>query len=182
MDPIYADFDIDEQTYLAHIRGAAVDADIPVELSLKNDASVNVSGRIVSFDNKLDPATGTLRARAVFENKEALLVPGMFAKVRLGSATKTKAVLVPETIIGTDQDKRFVYVVDEKNTVHYAPVTLGGMSNGMRVILEGVKTGDRVIINGLQRLRPGMPVAPQETKAAPPAAPAVAPPVQKTTE
>lgn len=164
MDPIYADFDIDEQTYLAHIRSAGDDSAVPVELSLKNDASVHVTGKIVSFDNKLNPETGTLRARAVFGNADGLFVPGMFATVRLGSAVKTDSILVPEAIIGTDQDKRFLYVVDGQNMVQYAPVRLGGMVGGKRVILEGVKTGDRVVVNGLQRLRPGMPVAPQEEK------------------
>ncbi len=167
MDPIYADFEIDEQTYLAQIRNPAAQsgADIPVELVLQSDSSVAFQGKIVSFDNKLDPATGTLRARAVFANPDNVLVPGMFTKIRLGSAEKKETLLVPESVIGTDQDKRILYVVDDKNTVVYREVRLGGMVNGMRIVLSGVQDGEKIVTNGLQRLQPGMAVIPQEAQA-----------------
>jgi multidrug efflux system membrane fusion protein len=166
-DPIYADFEIDEQTYLAQIRNlnAQEGQEIPVELTLQSDASVTFQGKIVSFDNKLNPATGTLRARGIFPNPDSILVPGMFSKIRLGSAEKRDTILVPESVIGTDQDKRILYVVNDKNTLEYREVKLGGMANGMRIVISGVTAGEKIVTNGLQRLRPGMEVVPQETQA-----------------
>jgi multidrug efflux system membrane fusion protein len=134
-------------------------------LTLQSDASVTFQGKIVSFDNKLNPATGTLRARGIFPNPDSILVPGMFSKIRLGSAEKRDTILVPESVIGTDQDKRILYVVNDKNTLEYREVKLGGMANGMRIVISGVTAGEKIVTNGLQRLRPGMEVVPQETQA-----------------
>jgi multidrug efflux system membrane fusion protein len=175
VDSIYADFDVDEQTYVTMVRqqkqdnshGSDQDNDkaLPVQLVLNTDESVVYDGHIVSFDNKLDATSGTIRARAIFTNKDQVLVPGMFAKVRLGQNKLVDHVLIPDRLINTDQDKKFVYTVDAKNKIEYRPVVLGGTSNDMRIILSGLEEGDRVVTDGLQRLRPDMPVIPQEQKA-----------------
>ena len=109
-----------------------------------------------------NPQTGAIRARAVFDNSERRFTPGLFAKVKLvGSGTYT-AVLTPEHAIGTDQSKKFVLVVGQNNTAQFREVTLGALIEGMRVIKSGVFPGDLVVVDGLQRVRPGMPVTPEK--------------------
>lgn len=166
IDAIYADFDIDEPTYLKSVRQKS-DAEglapqTPVQLVLSADQSVVYDGKIVAFDNQLDSNAGTIRARAIFDNKDQALIPGMFAEIRLGNAEKQQAVLIPDRIVNTDQDKKFVYAIDDKSNVAYRPVKLGQTVNGLRVVEEGLAAGDRVVVKGIQRLRPGMPVAPTE--------------------
>lgn len=169
--PIYADFDVDEQTYLDSVRQdggangesrAAQDRQVPVQLTLTGDEKVIYKGYIKSFDNRLNPASGTIRARAIFDNEDGTLVPGMFANIRLGSSHETKAILINDRAIGTDQDKKFVYVVDGNNKVVYREVKLGASVDGNRVVLEGIKSGEKVIVNGTQRVRPDAVVQPQE--------------------
>ena len=207
VDSIYADFEVDEQTYISMIRketnGGAGDGNesaLPVELVLNSDdragsdPAMSYPGKIVSFDNKLDTASGTIRARAVFENKDKALVPGMFANVRLGQAEAKDGILIPDRLISTDQDKKYVYIVatDDKGggKVTYRPVTLGGVSQGMRIITNGLAAGDRIITDGLMKIRPDMPVIPNEAPltisagpaGAPSAAQAAIPAVAKVTE
>ncbi len=171
VDSIYADFEVDEQTYITMVRqqnGGGNEAALPIELVLNSDDRANgqpamsYKGKIVSFDNKLDTASGTIRARAIFENKDKALVPGMFANVRLGQAEAMSGILIPDRVINTDQDKKYVYVV-ANGKVTYRPVTLGGLANGMRIITGGLQAGDQIITDGLQKIRPDMPVTPQET-------------------
>ena len=157
--PIYADFNVDEATYLG-LRTAAP-ADIPVELHLNEAGGIIYKGTLHAFDNQIDPATGTIRARAIFDNPEGALVPGMFASIRLGSPPQQR-IAISEALIGTDQNKRFVLVVGAQNTVEYREVTLGASAGGKRVILAGLTPGDKVIVSGIQRVQPGMPVVPQE--------------------
>lgn len=170
-DPIYVTFDIDEATYLS-LHEAMHDqdtetgpVDLPVEAHLASSDAQVFPGKIESFDNKLNPSAGTLRARAIVENKDNLLVPGMFTKVRLGSATTQKVVLVPDDVIGTDQDRRFVYLVDAANKIEVRPVTLGPVMDHQRVIASGLKPGEKIVTTGLQRLRPGADVVPTEQQA-----------------
>ena len=157
--PIYADFNVDEATYLG-LRGAAP-KDIPVEFHLNEDRKKRYTGTLYAFDNRIDPATGTIRARAVFDNPAGDLVPGMFAGIRLGSPPQQR-IAVSEAVIGTDQNKRFVMVVGANNMVEYREVTLGASVDDRRVILSGLNPGEKVIVSGTQRVQPGMPVAPQE--------------------
>jgi multidrug efflux system membrane fusion protein len=160
---IYADFEVDEQTYLRsmHQRGANTDAEqrIPVELSVQGDDQV-YQGALESFDNKIDTGSGTIRARARFANSDNALVPGMFVTVRLANADDSNVLLVPEAAVGNDQSKRFVYVVDPNNKATFREVTLGQSVRGKRVVLAGLTSGDRVILDGLQRVTPGDTVAP----------------------
>lgn len=166
---IYAGFDVDDQTYLQHVRDASagVEAEraIPVVLTVRGDEAVVYKGTIQSFDNRINPATGTIRARALFKNEDGALLPGMFVSVKMGSAGDAKNILMPERAIGTDQDRKFVYVVGNDNKVQYREVTLGAAMDGQRVILSGLKAGEKVITEGTMRIRPEMPVAPQIKKA-----------------
>lgn len=168
-DGIYADFEVDEQTYLKSIRThAETNADeerIPVELTVEGDRDHVYKGTIYAFDNRIDPGSGTIRARARFDNADGALVPGMFVSVRVGSSIARDALLVPERAIGTDQNRKFVYVVDGDRKAASHEVDLGPTVGGRRVVLAGLKAGDRVIVDGLQHVTPGSPVAVQNTVA-----------------
>jgi multidrug efflux system membrane fusion protein len=164
-DKLYADFNVDEATYIQFVRNTKNTREMPVELTLASDSSVTYSGYISSFDNRLDTNSGTIRARAIFENNDGALTPGMFANVRLGSAEKMQALLVPERAIGTNQSKKFVLVVDENNTANYHEVALGEHYQGQRVVASGISAGDKVIVNGLSHVRPNSLVNPSVTQA-----------------
>jgi multidrug efflux system membrane fusion protein len=165
---VYADFEVDEQTYLDNVRnygqGQQDEEKIPVELVVRGDSGHVYRGHIQSFDNRIDTGTGTIRARAGFDNKDGSLIPGMFVSVRMGDGTLDDALLVPESAIGSDQSKRFVFVVSEGNKAEYRTVQLGPQVDGSRVVLTGVKAGDRVILDHLQRLAPGVPVDLQQDR------------------
>ncbi|MGB4057528.1 MAG: efflux RND transporter periplasmic adaptor subunit [Alphaproteobacteria bacterium] len=164
---IYADFEIDEQTYLGHVRGTPQtqpdEKKIPVSLSLQSLPDAIYEGTIHSFDNRIDPKSGTVRARALFANTDGPLLPGMFAAIRLGSAESKTALTIPERTIGTDQDRKFVYVVGPENKVAYREVTLGDTINGERIVLKGLEKGELVITEGIMKIRPDMIVEPQVT-------------------
>jgi RND family efflux transporter MFP subunit len=113
------------------------------------------------FDNQLDPGTGTLQARAVFDNRNRMLAPGMFVRVRLPIDRPYQALLIPEQALGTDQGQKFVYVIDDQNKAQYRRVEVGKLENGQRVVLGGITASDRVIVSGLQRVRPGAEVSPR---------------------
>ena len=113
-------------------------------------------------DNQLDPNTGTIRGRAVFDNKDRLFTPGLFARLQLvGSGTYT-ATLMPDQAVGTDQDRKFALVLGPENKVEYRAITLGPMIDGLRVVKDGLKVDDRVVVNGQLRARPGAKVTPEE--------------------
>jgi multidrug efflux system membrane fusion protein len=162
-DGIYADFDVDEQTYVRGIHAAAdTQAEqqrIAVELTLPGDGARVYKGFIESFDNHIDTGSGTIRARARFANTDGALVPGMFVAVRMANASDSAVMLVPERAIGTDQDKRFVFVVDNAGKAAFREVTLGAQVDGKRVVTSGLSRGDRVIVDGIQHVQPGMAVA-----------------------
>lgn len=171
-NPIYADFDIDEATYMKIAPETAGDVSkVAVTLGLTDDGKPH-QGVMQSFDNKLNPQSGTLRARAVFNNDDGTLVPGLFARIRLGSAEMTKAILITDRAIGTDQSKKFVYVVGADNKVEYREVKPGDMSGNLRIVTDGLKPGEKIIVDGLQRAHPGAEVKPdvvgmEDTGAAP---------------
>lgn len=173
-DGIYADFDVDERTYLRHMNevaksGRAVST-LPVELTIDAGELRRYQGHIQSFDNQIDPATGTIRARAIFANEDRSLLPGMFAELRLGGPEVTEVLLLGAGSIGTDQDRKFVYVIDETNTVLYREVTLGASVGGERIITGGLEEGERVVVDAVMKVRPGMTVAPQLLEAETPIA------------
>lgn len=167
---IYADFEVDEQTYVDSIRASAAKPEqerkIPVQLNLAGDKAHVYQGTIDSFDNRIDVASGTIRARAKFENTDGVLVPGMFVSVSLASPVEHDEILVPEKAVGFDQSKKFVLVVDGENKVAYREVELGKQVETSRVALKGITAGDKVIVDGLQHVRPNAVVAPHEVVAA----------------
>ena len=168
-DGVYADFEVDEQTYLNILRqrGANKDQAVPVDLTVQGDAQAKVyRGAIESFDNHINSGSGTIRARARFANEDGSLVPGMFVAVRMESGVLPNTLLVPETAIGNDQSKRFVYVVGAGDKAEYREIALGTTLNGERVVTSGLKAGDRVILDGLQKLASGAAVAPHGVQTA----------------
>ncbi|WP_417827564.1 efflux RND transporter periplasmic adaptor subunit [Thalassospira sp.] len=162
-DRIYADFDLDEQTFFASLgeTGKIDEAaqTIPVNMTLSNGR--HVSGHVHSFDNRIDPRTGTIRTRALFDNLDGSLLPGTFASLEVGTLARSNVIMVSPEAVSTDQDRKFVYVVEPDNTVAYRQVTLGSEINGMRIVTSGLNEGDLVIVNGIMKVRPGMPVAPE---------------------
>lgn len=167
-DPMWVYFDIDERTMLRLRRLAQKDqssaeAKVPVYVGVADEApDYPHRGEIDFRDNRLDPATGTLRVRGVFSNADRLLSPGMFVRVRVPIGEPTLALLVPEPAIGKDQGQKFVYVVNDKDEVVYRPVQVGKLHEGMQVITDGLSPGERVIVNGVQRARPGAKVDAKE--------------------
>jgi multidrug efflux system membrane fusion protein len=166
VDPVYVEFEIDEQTYLNYVASGAsgntgIDK-IPVSMGLANQDGYPRQGHLDSLDNQLDVTSGTLRVRAVFDDPAGDLTPGLYARVRIGGAAPETAVLVDDRAIGTDQDKKFVMVVDSSNKANYRAVTLGPVVNGLRVIRSGLQKDEVIVVNGLQRVRPNSIVAPTE--------------------
>ncbi len=160
---LYAEFDLDEATYLKfaqdnpnlHIRK------VPVGVILSGETEPSYSGFITSFDNQINEETGTVRARAEIENKDGKLISGLFAKIRLTNPSKKEVVLIPETSVGTDQDKKFVYVVNAENKVDYKPIVTGRTVSGMKIIESGLNEGERVITSSTIMIRPGVEVNPK---------------------
>ena len=172
VSPIYASFDADEQIVTRALRdlpsGASARAQlerIPVQMWTGaagiGAADKPVDGRLQLVDNQVDAKSGTVRVRAVFDNKDGALMPGQFARLRMGQAKAGSALLINERAVGTDQNKKFVMVVDGENKAAYREVTLGANVNGLRIVQSGLKPNERIVVNGLQRVRPGALLAPQ---------------------
>jgi multidrug efflux system membrane fusion protein len=165
VSPVYIEFEVDEQAYLKYsAQGASGNSGIdriPVAMGLANEADYPHKGHLESFDNQLDTSSGTIRVRAVFDNSAGELTPGLYARVRIGGVPQT-AVLVDDRAVGTDQDKKFVMVIDAGNKANYRAVILGPMVNGLRVVRSGLNKGERIVVNGLQRVRPNSIVAPTD--------------------
>jgi RND family efflux transporter MFP subunit len=183
VDPIYANFDVDERTMLRVRRlvqqgkvKSARETEVPVYLGLSDEAGFPHKGTINFVDNKVDPTTGTLRVRGVFPNGKRLISPGMFARSRIRIGLPYRAVLVSEAALGTDQGQKFVYVVGSNDKVEYRRVKVGSLHDGLRVVESGLSAGDRVVVSGLQRVRPGVTVRP-EVREMPANGPGPAPPL-----
>lgn len=166
VSPIYASFDADEQVVAKALKDVSAGGDrkldrIPVQMGTSASSDTPFDGWLQLVDNQVDAKSGTVRARAVFDNKDGHLMPGQFARIRMGQATKTSALLINERAVGTDQNKKFVMVVGADNKAQYREVSLGASVNGLRVIKSGLDANERIVVNGLQRIRPGALVAPQ---------------------
>jgi RND family efflux transporter MFP subunit len=162
LDPIYAYFDGDEQTYLKYLartRAAGRDPREPVYVGLANEDGFPHKGYLDFVDNQLNPQTGTIRARAVLSNRDRRFTPGLFARIKFMDSDRYRAALIVDRAVGTDQDKKFVLALKSDSTVEYRVVQLGRLVDGLRVVTSGLKPGDEIVINGLQRVRPGMKVA-----------------------
>lgn len=161
-DRVYAYFNLDERTYLEYQklaqqgeRGQAS----PVYLGLANETGHPHLGHIDFIDNQVDPMTGTIRGRAVFDNDDGLFTPGLYVRLRLVGSARYDAVLIQDTAVGTDLDRKFVLVLDDRQKVAYRQVELGPKVAGLRIVRDGLAPDDRIVVNGLQRVRPGMTVS-----------------------
>ncbi|HMK78481.1 MAG TPA: efflux RND transporter periplasmic adaptor subunit [Xanthobacteraceae bacterium] len=178
IDPMRFEFTFDEASYLRYERIAAGGndpksrgKDMTVSLRLIDEPEFKHEATVDFVDNTIDRSTGTIRGRAVVPNPKGLFTPGMFARVRVPGSLPYEALLVPDAAVGSEQVRKFVYVLGPGNVVTPKYVTLGQLAGGgMRVIKDGLSADDSVVVNGLARLRPGIKVNPQEQGATPPAA------------
>ena len=168
VDKIYVEFDGDERVYLKYAALArsgelanARDTQLPIWVGLADEQDTPHEGKMVFVDNALDAQTGTIRARALLDNKERRFTPGLFARVKLVGSGKYEAKLINDSAIGTDQNVRYVFAVNADNKVEYRAIKLGPVVDGLRVVRDGLKVGEFIVVNGLQRIRPGITVAPQ---------------------
>jgi RND family efflux transporter MFP subunit len=173
VNPVYVVASVDEDTLLKFNRlvaakklGDTDDGKIPAELQLADETNFPHQGFIESFDNQLNPDTGSILMRAVFQNDNGRIVPGLFARLRIPLSERHPAILVDERAIGTDQANKFVLTLTASNTVAYSPVQLGPQIDGRRIVRSGLEAGEKIVVDGLARVRPGMPVTPQEETAA----------------
>lgn len=165
VDPIYFFFDVNEADYLRFARVASADGKAdqkPVSLALADQNEFTNQGVVDFIEPRFDFDTSTVTLRAVVPNPNGTFVPGLFAKVRVPATDPFEAVLVPDDVVGTDQTTRFVYVINDEGIAEQRPVILGAFIDGFRVIEDGLRPGERVVINGLQRVRPGAPVTPEQ--------------------
>jgi RND family efflux transporter MFP subunit len=175
-DRVQVWFDASEASYLRLARAMRAGGPaLTVAVGLADEEGYPHTGTVDFLDNRLNPATGSIRVRATLDNKDGRFVPGLSARVRLASGAPTTVTLVPERAIGTDQTRKVVMVVDAKNIVAPREVKLGALTEGMRVV-SGVKAGELIIVDGLQRAFPGAPVAPQLLKVDAQGMPIPAPP------
>ena len=170
VDPMYVYFDVDERAILriqTSVREGKIQPrqgkEIPVLMGLATEEGFPHHGTIDFGDNRVDPSTGTIRVRGVFANPkpdrgDRVLMPGLFARVRVPVGDPYAALMVAERALGTDQGQKLVYVVNDKKEVEYRPVKIGKLYDGLRVVEEGLRAGEQVIVNGLQRVRPGATV------------------------
>ena len=167
IDPIHAHFDADESIFLKYEelarqgrRQNARSAKQPIEMELAGETAYPRQGELDFLDNRLDPSTGTIRGRALFRNPTGDLTPGLFVRLRLPGISKYAGLLIQDRAVGTDLDKRFVFVVKADRTIEYRPVALGPLVDGLRVVRSGLTSGEQIVVNGLQRVRPGATVDP----------------------
>jgi membrane fusion protein, multidrug efflux system len=166
-DPIYCRFDADERSILKYQQLARQGrhesfggGKWPCEIELANETGFPHKGVLDFVDNQVDPNTGTMRVRGAFANPDRVLQPGFFARVRVPGSAPYQALLIPDQAVGSDQDRKFVLVVDAQDKARFTPVTLGPMIDGLRVIREGLQAGDWVVVNGLMSVRPDDKVNP----------------------
>src|SRR6267154_2329562 len=168
LDPLYCYGDADERAILKYIRLSkegkrisARDEQIPAEMGLADEVGFPHKGYMDFVDNRIDPNTGTLRARGVFPNPDHSLSPGFFARLRIPGSGKYPALLIPDRALGSDQAQKFVYVINAEKKVEFRPVKIGSLVDGLRVVKEGLKPGEQIIVEGLMRVRPGILVEPK---------------------
>jgi len=187
IDPVYVTFEGDERAYLRYQelargggRESSRDARNPVHVGLANEEGYPHQGEMDFVDNALNPATGTIRARAVLPNPDGVFTPGLFARVRLLGESQTDALLIHEQAVLTDQDRRYVYIVGKGDSVERRDVKLGAHVEGLRIVESGLARGDKVVVNGMRKIFfAGQPVSPREVPMDDPNRPAPPAPEQQ---
>lgn len=169
VDPVYAGFNADEGSLLKALATLPSEAGkprdlrrIPVQMTTATNEAAPVSGHLAFVDNGIDAATGTVRVRALFDNRDGALMPGQFVRLRMGQARSEPALVINERAVGTDQNKKFVFVVGKDHKAQWREVTLGTAAEGLRIVTSGLEAGEQIVVNGLQRIRPGATVAPEQ--------------------
>ena len=174
LERIYASFDGDESTYLRVSRRTNAGQPVDVKVGLAGEEGFPHSGKLEFVDNQLDSRSGSVRMRATLANTDRALAPGLFARVQIAGGAPTPQILIVDRAINTDQDRKFVYVVDKDGKAEYRSVKLGPLDDGLRIVREGLRPGEKIVVNGLQRVRPGAPIAAQVVPMVANAAPAPA--------
>ncbi|HGH4671662.1 TPA: efflux RND transporter periplasmic adaptor subunit [Enterobacter asburiae] len=163
---VYVYFDVDESTYL-HYQNLARSGQgassnhtaLPVEIGLTGEEGYPHQGKVDFLDNQLTPSTGTIRMRALLDNAQRQFTPGLFARVRLPGSAEFKATLIDDKAVLTDQDRKYVYIVDKEGKAQRRDITPGRLADGLRIVRQGLNPGDKIIVEGLQKVfMPGMPV------------------------
>ncbi|MBA1202726.1 efflux RND transporter periplasmic adaptor subunit [Pseudomonas capeferrum] len=165
-DKVYAYFDADERVYLKYnqlAREGQRGQSTPVYLGLSNESGNPHLGQMNFVDNQVNPRTGTIRGRAVFDNRDGRFTPGLYARLKLVGSATYSAMLINDEAVGTDLGKKFVLIMDKDNKAVYRAVELGPKLEGLRIVRSGLHKDDRIVVKGLQRVRPGSPVTPQDT-------------------
>jgi len=187
LDKVHVYFDADEGTFLRYAqmarkgeRPSERDSELPVKVGLSGEDGYPHDGKVDFLDNQVTRSTGTIRVRALLDNADRAFTPGLFARVQLLGSGQFQAMLIDDKAVLTDQDRKFVYVVDKDNKAQRRDIQLGRNADGLRIVEQGLKAGDRVIIDGVQKVfMPGMPVQAKAVAMQPVAAPVAAPAVAK---
>ena len=167
---MYVYFDVDERSLLRYMRqrrdresapGSLREEGVACYLQLADEQDFPHKGTLDFASSEVDAGTGTARIRGVFANADKALASGLFVRVRIPVGEPYQALMIPEQALATDQNQKFVYVVDAQNKVAYRPVKVGRLTDGLRIVQQGLQPGETVIVNGLQRVRPGVVVAPE---------------------
>src|SRR5690606_14085356 len=173
----------DERSFLRYAelarsgkRASEREGTLPVQVALADEAGFPHEGKVDFLDNQVDRGTGTIRARALLDNADRRFTPGLYARVRLPGSGRFEAALVDDKAVLTDQDRKYVYVVDEEGKAQRRDIVIGRLADGLRIVEQGLSAGDKVIVSGVQKVFfPGMPVQPQAVVMGKPAGtPAVA--------
>lgn len=165
--PIYASFNAGEQVVLRALNALGDDATasktgrIPVKMGTATSNGLPFEGHMQLIDNQVDARSGTVRVRAIFDNKDGRLIPGQFVRLLMGQPKTERAMMINERAVGTDQNKKYVMVVNKESKAEYREVSLGVAVDGLRMVTAGLKPGEQIVVKGLQRIRPGAAVTPE---------------------
>ncbi|MGB3392754.1 MAG: efflux RND transporter periplasmic adaptor subunit, partial [Stenotrophomonas sp.] len=166
LDTVHVHFDADESTFLRYMqmaregeRPSAREQALPVKVALSGEEGFPHEGKVDFLDNQVTRSTGTIGVRALLDNRDRQFTPGLFARVRLLGSGEFQALLIDDRAVLTDQDRKYVYVVDKDGKAQRRDVRLGRSAEGLRIVEQGLAAGDRVIVDGVQKVfMPGMPV------------------------
>lgn len=159
LDKVYVYFDVDEATFLRYQQQGRHDARLPVKVGPVGEDGTPHQGLVDFTDNQLNAGTGTIRMRALLDNRDRRFTPGLFARVQMPGSAEFNAMLIDDKAVMTDQNRKFVYIVDKDGKAQRRDIDVGRMAEGLRIVQKGLANGDRVIVDGMQKVfMPGMPV------------------------